>query len=434
MGKGQRVPASRSPLSQPLLNRAPSSSTVARPSASAARGFNSQAYLLGVWILLAVLTPAVGFVGARGFAPLVGLAGLLCLPLARPKTVELGGLILISLLLEWALISAFWSPASYPHSLKEFFRFTGLHLAQQVLFCGALIVTARRFTPQVAGKALTWLGGGLMLLACVLLFESLTDAMLFRAGQRVLGQENNIAHWALRNVAQGGYALAVLFWPTVLAFEADGRRRLMLAFAVLCAADMVLLHVAALVVALLVSGAVFALVMWRGRIAALACVAVAMLQTLLIPWLMLGWTEGGLFQSVRTRLPASWAARVDIWSFTSTQMTQKPFFGWGLDASRTFQGHIPLHPHDGPLQLWFELGLPGALIGALIWGFVFWRFAEAAPRQRRVAAAGCAVGAACLSIGAFSFGLWQEWWICLMAMAFAACVVLGRRLDVEGAR
>ena len=418
-------------MSQPLLNRAPSRSTIARPSASAARGFSGQTYLLGVWILLAVFTPAVGFVGARGFAPLVGFCGLLCLPLARPKTVELGGLILFSLLLEWALISAFWSPASYPHTVKDFLRFTGLHLAQQVLFCGALIVTARTLTPRTAGKALTWLGGGLILLAAVLLFESLTDAMLFRAGQRVLGQETNIAHWALRNVAQGGYALAVLFWPTVLALEAAGRRRLMILFAALCVADMILLHVAALALALVVSAAVFALVLWRGRTAALACAAVAVLQTLVIPWLMLGWAEGGLFQSLRTRLPASWAARVDIWSFTSTLMAQKPVFGWGLDASRMFKGHIPLHPHDGPLQLWFELGLPGAVLGAVVLGFVFWRFAEAAPSHPRVAAAGCAVGAASLTIAAFSFGLWQEWWICLMALAFAACVVLGRQLDRE---
>jgi O-antigen ligase len=418
-------------LSQPLLNRAPSRSTIARPSASVARGFNSQAYLLGVWILLAVFTPAVGFGGARGFAPLVGFCGLLCLPLARPRTVEVGGLILFALLLEWALISAFWSPAPYPHTLKDFRRFTGLHLAQQVLFCGALIITARTLTPRVAGKALTWLGGGLMVLAAVLLFESLTDALLFRTGQRLLGQETHIAHWALRNVAQGGYALAVLFWPTVLALHAAGRRRLMILFAALCLADVVLLHVAALAMALLVSAAVFALVLWRGRIAALACAAVAVLQTLLIPWLMLGLAEGGLFQSLRARLPASWAARVDIWSYTSTLMAQKPVFGWGLDASRMFKGHIPLHPHDGPLQLWFELGLPGAVLGAVVLGFVFWRFAEAAPRQPRVAAAGCAVGAASLTIAAFSFGLWQEWWICLMALAFAACVVLGRQLDQE---
>jgi hypothetical protein len=39
------------------------------------------------------------------------------------------------------------------------------------------------------------------------------------------------------------------------------------------------------------------------------------------------------------------------------------------------------------------------------------------------------VGTVCLTISAFSFGLWQEWWLCLMALAFAACVLLGRQLD-----
>lgn len=412
-----------------MLNRAPSQSTLARPSAALARRFNADAYLFGVWILLAVFTPAIGFVGVRGFAVLVGVCGLLCLPLARPRTAELGGLILVLLLVEWAVISAFWSPAPVPHSLKALGRFTGLHLAQQGLFCGGLIVTARTLTPATAGKALAWLGGGVMLLACVLLFESLTDAMLFRAGQSVLGEKpTTVAHWALRNVAQGGYVLAMLFWPVALALEAAGRRRLLAAFVVLCLADFILLHIAALIVALMASAAVFALVLWRRRAAALACGGLAMLLILATPWIMLGWAEGGLFQSLRVRLPPSWAARVDIWSFTSMQMTQKPLFGWGLDASRMFKGHIPLHPHDGPLQLWFELGLPGAVLGALLWGFVFWRFAEAAPARPRVAAAGCAVAAACLAIGAFSFGLWQEWWICLTALAFAACVVLGVRL------
>jgi len=110
-------------------------------------------------------------------------------------------------------------------------------------------------------------------------------------------------------------------------------------------------------------------------------------------------------------------------------MTEKPLFGWGLDASRTFHHLIPLHPHDAALQLWFELGAVGALLGALIWAFVFWRFAEAAPGRRLYAAAGCATAWAALMIGAFSFSLWQEWWICLAALGFAACAVLARQLD-----
>ncbi len=37
-------------------------------------------------------------------------------------------------------------------------------------------------------------------------------------------------------------------------------------------------------------------------------------------------------------------------------------------------------------------------------------------------------GMVCLVVGALSFGAWQEWWICLVALAFAVCVVLRRRL------
>jgi len=152
-------------------------------------------------------------------------------------------------------------------------------------------------------------------------------------------------------------------------------------------------------------------------------------QILVLPWLMRAWAADGVFRSLRAHLPASWAARLDIWTFASARMAEKPVFGWGLDASRTFQDLIPLHPHDAALQLWLELGVFGAVLGALIWAFIFWRFAEAAPRQRLYAAAGCATAWSTLIIGAFSFSLWQEWWICLAALAFAACAVLSRQLD-----
>jgi O-antigen ligase len=183
------------------------------------------------------------------------------------------------------------------------------------------------------------------------------------------------------------------------------------------------------VAALATSAVVFALVAWLGRPAALGALALSVAQTFAVPWLMRAWTHDGVFGAMRGRLPPSWAARVDIWTFTSERLAEKPLLGWGLDASRTFKGHIPLHPHDGPLQLWFELGALGAVLGALVWAFIFWRFAEAARSRRLYAAAGCGTAWSAVVIGAFSFSLWQEWWICLAALGFAACVVLSRQLD-----
>jgi O-antigen ligase len=156
--------------------------------------------------------------------------------------------------------------------------------------------------------------------------------------------------------------------------------------------------------------------------------ALTVVLTVITPWLLRSLAVDGVFYSIRPRLPPSWAARIDIWTFTAARMGEKPLFGWGLDASRTFKA-IPLHPHDTPLQLWFELGVPGALLGALVWVFVLGQFAKAADRSRLFAAAGCATASVCFVIGAFSFSVWQEWWFCLCALGFAACVVLGRQLD-----
>jgi O-antigen ligase len=415
-------------LSQSLLNRAPSPSTFDKP-AAAATSLGGGRYLLAVWILLAVLTPLSGFLGARGFAPEVGLAGLLCLPLARLRRADVAGLVLFGLLVAWALVSAAWSPAPAPHDLKSFGRFTGLHLLQQLLFSGALILTAHRLPPPEARRALTWLGGGLMVLTALLLFESLTDAWLLNTLQGLVGQRSDIPHWALRTVGQGGYVVVMLFWPVTVALWRGGRRRLAAVFAAGAALALVLLHLAAPLAALATSAVVFALVAWLGRPAALGALALSVAQTFAVPWLMRAWTHDGVFGAMRGRLPPSWAARVDIWTFTSERLAEKPLLGWGLDASRTFKGHIPLHPHDGPLQLWFELGALGAVLGALVWAFIFWRFAEAARSRRLYAAAGCGTAWSAVVIGAFSFSLWQEWWICLAALGFAACVVLSRQLD-----
>jgi O-antigen ligase len=429
MGRASELAhAEKSILSQSLLNRSPSQSTFVKPAAAATGNWGGR-YLLGIWIAVAVLTPLAGFLGARAFAPVVGIAGLLCLPFVRLRLADAAGLILFGLLVEWALISALWSPAPLPQDLNQFGRFTGLHMAQELLFSGALIITARALSPERARTALVWVGGGLMVLIAVLLFESVTDAWLLGTIQRLAGEKPKAAHWALRTVDQGAYVLVMLFWPVTVGLWAGGRRYLAAAFAGGAALALILLHVSAPVAAIITSAAVFGLVAWLGRPAAIGALALSAAQILAVPWLMRMWAQNGVFASMLPRMPASWAARIDIWTFVTARMAEKPLFGWGLDASRTFKGHIPLHPHDAPLQLWFELGAIGAVLGALIWGFIFWRFAEAAPRRRLYAAAGCATAWSTLVIGAFSFSLWQEWWICLVALGFAACAALSRQLD-----
>lgn len=151
-------------------------------------------------------------------------------------------------------------------------------------------------------------------------------------------------------------------------------------------------------------------------------------------------------------LPPSAVHRLVIWDFAAARIAEKPLAGWGLEASRAMPGgraqpdaatldrlnitapaqreflvlpHVelmPLHPHNGALQLWLELGGIGALIGAalmLALGFAAAR--SAAP------AVGAGMLASAAVTGMLSFGLWQAWWVASLLLAMVAIVLVPRR-------
>ena len=61
------------------------------------------------------------------------------------------------------------------------------------------------------------------------------------------------------------------------------------------------------------------------------------------------------------------------------------------------------------------------MAGALVWAFVFRRLVR---DERSVVAAGIAgSGAVYLLFGAVSFGIWQEWWLALGALAASAAAL-----------
>jgi O-antigen ligase len=130
----------------------------------------------------------------------------------------------------------------------------------------------------------------------------------------------------------------------------------------------------------------------------------------------------------------SWAERLDIWRFVSAEILQNPLKGWGLDASRAWPLDIPLHPHDAALQLWLELGALGAALAALFWAWLFTRIAALVEIDRTMAAACAATATAYLTIGALSFGVWQEWWLAVGAVAIVVCtlVTASRRIEPQG--
>ena len=54
-------------------------------------------------------------------------------------------------------------------------------------------------------------------------------------------------------------------------------------------------------------------------------------------------------------------------------------------------------------------------------------------RDRPMAAAAAAAVSAYLTIGALSFGVWQEWWLALGALTAATCLALAKSRTSEAA-
>jgi len=168
---------------------------------------------------------------------------------------------------------------------------------------------------------------------------------------------------------------------------------------------------------------------------------------LLGPVLARGVPAGGITPSA--------AHRLLIWDFTIGRIAERPLLGWGMEASRGIPGNtahpsaealarfglsgpaaaawlpsaqlLPLHPHNGALQLWLELGLPGALLGAALALLL----GRAAARNARPAVATAMLAAGAVT-AMLSFGAWQEWWVGAELLAVAAAAGLARP-DVQAA-
>jgi O-antigen ligase len=364
----------------------------------------------------------------HGAAALAAVAGVLALILlwarggaAWPKTLTA----MFAALIVCGVASAWW--AVNPHrTLLMAARLTGLFAVGLAL----IAVAPRLAAPE---RLVRWLLAGLAAALVLALVQFLTRGLLSRplAGRvftdPALNQvENGLVLLVLPlcalllirrgRIAAGAFALATLAVICVLRGDAG--------------------HTALAVG--VIGAALF--YWWRGRLAhlaAAAAVVVALVAPLAFPPL------AGIVaaQHDAPLLKHSAWHRLEIWSFVGGRIAERPLLGWGLDSSRAIPGGteltpegrawLPLHPHNVPLQLWLELGVPGAallaLFAAWIWlaiGRVRW------PRPYAAAAAGSLAAGFTIALGAY--GAWEEWWIASEFIA-AFLIIATARLLPESA-
>jgi O-antigen ligase len=374
----------------------------------------------GVLAVIFALAAPAGWLGPLAFAPLAALAGLLMLrTLSLEEQDRPAGIAIITVLL-WAVSSSIWSPFA-PDGLGE--STAAKLLAETVLFT-AVVTGARRAAAGGGVGHLRVFAWSSVILGLVLLGEGLTGAAGYRALRDVLHDPIR-PDLGIKNVAQGLFGLT-LFAPAAILAAARYGGGVWLGLPILAGIIWPSLAFGydATLLALGVGG-VSGLIAWiwpRWGPRLIAGVVATLFLT--APALVWGARSIGLWRKLEAVLPLSWSERMGYWRHAADWISDHPARGWGLDASRAFGPGIVLHPHDAPLQIWLELGLIGAVGAAVFWVAVI----AGLGRRARDPAAATAVATAAiyLTFGAFSFGVWQEWWLALGAIAAAACVCLLR--------
>lgn len=372
-----------------------------------------------------LLAPLTAYLGPLGFAVLTASAGLLLLALWTRAQPSRAVVLIFAALWIWLAASVAWSPIS-PRAITTDYdsveALTDLKLLLALPLFAALPAAAAGMSGPAARRALLWLGMALLAYSLVLVVEGGSGAGLYRSLAAAFDEPVR-PQIVLSNLGRGSVLLALLALPVGMSFHGRSRAVLLplIAAAVLAPA---LLDQFSAPAALIAGGAALFLVRRFGVGGARALGLLAVLATLSMPWLVRGLDQAGAIDALRELAPASSAARLDYWVFAADRVAEQPLRGWGLDSSRTFVSGFALHPHNAALQIWLELGLHGAVLGALIWWWLFELIARVARTDRLAAGASAGAAIAWFTIAHLSFGIWQEWWLALGALTAAVCATL----------
>jgi O-antigen ligase len=361
----------------------------------------------------------------RGTAALISTAGLcaggLVLAAGRIKlspTLAAGAVVMGSLLL-WGAFSALWSVDPL-RGLAVSLRLAGLSVVGLALASAAqLVVAVRRL--------------GLLLFIGMALGIA-TVAVEITTGGRLSALLSDRAFWPTQ-LNQASISLALLALPASATLVCLGQPIIAILLAAAVAATVyVLAGTAAKVV--LVFGLAVGLLLYRARpMLAWVALMVSVLAIITAPLTFGRLARLSGLGEIADSVKISAGHRLLIWSFAGDRIAERPLTGWGLDSSRAIPGGedpirlgeawMPLHPHNAALQVWLELGAPGAALFALIVA-IFWS-AVSRVEWPPLFAAAAGAGLAIALVGCFTtYGIWQEWWLGTLSFSLFLVLVMGR--------
>jgi hypothetical protein len=361
----------------------------------------------------------------RGIAALVSVAGLCAAGLVLSAgriwltRILLVATILLGSLLLWGIVSALWS-VNPMRSLVVAARLAGLFTVGVALAAGAELVAAPR------RQTFLLLIGMALGIAMVTIDLATAGSLSSLVSDRVFRPT-----W----LNQASVSFALLVWPASAVLISLGQTIFAALLAGVTAVTVYALAGTSAKVVLL-AGPAMGLLLYRARpVVARAALAISIIAVIAAPLTFARLERLPGLGEIADNFKISAGHRLLIWSFAGDRIAERPVTGWGLDSSRAIPGGddlirpretwMPLHPHNAALQVWLELGAPGAALFALLAAIVWGALARVEWPPLFAAAAGASLTIAFVECFA-TYGIWQEWWIGTLSLSLFLVLVMAR--------
>lgn len=386
--------------------------------------------------LVGLLVPVVALYATKGIIVLFGFAVLVCLFVfiikkeTRPTYPKPLGLSVLGLSV-WAVASLIWT-------ISTDLSWTVAHSIPVCMLGGFLIVITLKNSNSAdqafVCQSTVW---GFFIGLGLALIDVTTDFSI----NKIIYIIKHGGVWSIANINDiempgfvinnGVSLLAMFLWPTLMILNSKNRHKLTFVgfittvyiiskSSTFAAAVAVGFGSLSFVVAFLVPRIVY-------RIAAIGLT----LLILGIPFAMNALPDARTIGKDLPELSYSVYPRLVIWQYASNLVLEKPLIGHGIRTSRGLnktdtkipfvyreneeihRGNteaIPLHPHNGLIQIWLELGAGGAVLGLVLILCILWNISKSlAPQTGKALAFAALTCSICLV--SVSYGLWQSWWL-----------------------
>ena len=374
-------------------------------------------------IVAGLLFAPVGVIAPKGLAPLLFVVAIwqLLLDLQARRLREIFDTRvawLLTALALWSLITVSWAPDP-ELSVVSAAKIAGTFFAGLIM-----LAAARRLEPPARDRLGAAFIGGFAVAALALALEV---AAGYPATQAWYAYQERTDEFRAAALNRAVVLVFLASWLAAMEFRRRGRAWLgwisiLAATFIVFGADGNSAKVAALIAVPLA-----AIAWWLGNRTHVVIAAVAVLGVTIAPMLPLNLLAPDRYVRVVPEAYYSALHRLHIWRFSAERILDKPAFGWGLDASRDLPGgdrQLPdggvvmsMHPHNGTLQVWLELGVIGAGLLAVVIAVSL--LAQCQIRDRFDAAAALGASTVVLVIANLSFGIWQTWWLCTFGLLAA---------------